>query len=134
MDLIWKSYWGKTSTGIFWVVLVVIMLVGFIITNAISACHHLHYVIKFVSDLLQVGGFLRVLQFPPPKKIPPRYDTITLTLTSKFILWYNMCSNSIFRISLAGSNCLYWGNNPVMLGWLLSLSHVKLNFLSNSQI
>ena len=24
-----------------------------------------HYVIKFVSDLLQVGGFLRVLQFPP---------------------------------------------------------------------
>jgi hypothetical protein len=25
-----------------------------------------HYVIKFVSDLRQVGGFLRVLQFPPP--------------------------------------------------------------------
>ena len=27
-----------------------------------------HYVIKFVSDLRQVGGFLRVLQFPPPNK------------------------------------------------------------------
>ena len=26
------------------------------------------YVIKFVSDLLQVGGFLRVLRFPPPIK------------------------------------------------------------------
>ena len=25
-----------------------------------------HYVIKFVSDLQQVGGFLRVLRFPPP--------------------------------------------------------------------
>jgi len=25
-----------------------------------------HYVIKFVSDWRQVGGFLRVLQFPPP--------------------------------------------------------------------
>jgi len=25
-----------------------------------------HYVIKFVSDLRQVGGFLRVLWFPPP--------------------------------------------------------------------
>ena len=25
-----------------------------------------HYVIKFVSDLRQVGGFLRVLRFPPP--------------------------------------------------------------------
>ena len=25
-----------------------------------------HYVIKFVSDLRQVGGFLLVLRFPPP--------------------------------------------------------------------
>jgi hypothetical protein len=25
-----------------------------------------HYVVKFVSDLLQVCGFHRVLQFPPP--------------------------------------------------------------------
>ena len=24
-----------------------------------------HYVIKFVSDLRQVGGYLRVLRFPP---------------------------------------------------------------------
>jgi hypothetical protein len=28
-----------------------------------------HYVIKFVSDLRQVGGFLRVLLFPPPIKL-----------------------------------------------------------------
>jgi hypothetical protein len=50
------------------------MLVGFITTYAISAYHHYrrefeprsyeayliqHYVIKFVSDLRQVGGFLR---------------------------------------------------------------------------
>jgi hypothetical protein len=28
-----------------------------------------HYVIKFVSDLRQVGGFLRVLRFPPPIKL-----------------------------------------------------------------
>ena len=28
-----------------------------------------HYVIKFVSDLRQVNGFLRVLQFPPPIKL-----------------------------------------------------------------
>jgi hypothetical protein len=27
------------------------------------------YVIKFVSDLRQVGGFLRVLRFPPPIKL-----------------------------------------------------------------
>jgi hypothetical protein len=28
-----------------------------------------HYVLKFVSDLQQVGGFLRVLWFPPPMKL-----------------------------------------------------------------
>jgi hypothetical protein len=28
-----------------------------------------HYVIKFVSDLWQVGGFLWVLRFPPPIKL-----------------------------------------------------------------
>jgi len=52
------------------------MVVGFTTTYAIGAYHHWccwfesrsgrgvqHYVIKFVSDLLQVGGFLR---FPPP--------------------------------------------------------------------
>jgi len=28
-----------------------------------------HYVIKFVSDLRQDGGFLRVIRFPPPIKL-----------------------------------------------------------------
>ena len=28
-----------------------------------------HYVIKFVSDLRQVGVFLRVIRFPPPIKL-----------------------------------------------------------------
>ena len=31
-----------------------------------------YYVIKFVSDLLKVGGFLRVLRFP----LPPQYNRI----------------------------------------------------------
>jgi hypothetical protein len=33
-----------------------------------------HYVIKFVSDLRQVGGLLWVLPFPSPIKLT--YDTI----------------------------------------------------------
>ena len=60
------------------------MVVGFTTTYTISAYHHWsshfesrsaevfsiqHYVIKFVSDLRQVGGFLRVLRFPPPIKL-----------------------------------------------------------------
>ena len=57
------------------------MVVGFATTYAIGACHHWcefesrsgrgvqHYVIKFVSDLRQVGDFLRVIRFPPPIKL-----------------------------------------------------------------
>jgi hypothetical protein len=30
-----------------------------------------HYVNKFVSDLWQIGGFLRVFTFPPPIKLTP---------------------------------------------------------------
>ena len=33
-----------------------------------------HYVIKFVNDLRQVGGFLWVLRFPPPIKLIPQYN------------------------------------------------------------
>jgi hypothetical protein len=58
------------------------MVVGFTITNAISAYHYWccefesrsgrgvqHYVIKFVSDLRQVSGVLQVLWFSPPIKL-----------------------------------------------------------------
>ena len=37
-----------------------------------------HYVIKFVSDLQQVGGFLQVLRFPPPIKL-----TVTIFSVNK---------------------------------------------------
>jgi hypothetical protein len=58
------------------------MIVGFTTTCAISATTNRslnpaygkvysiqHYVIKFVSDLRQVSGFLQVLRFPPPIKL-----------------------------------------------------------------
>ena len=38
-----------------------------------------HYVIKCVSDLKQVGGFLRVIQFLPPIKL-------TATISLKYIV------------------------------------------------
>ena len=68
-----KTYWGRRDC----------MVVRFITTYAIIAYHHWcyefefhsgevypiqHYVIKFVSNLWQVGGFLRVLRFLPPIK------------------------------------------------------------------
>jgi hypothetical protein len=57
------------------------MVIWFATTYVVSAYHHQrsvfeyssgwvysiqHYVIKFVSDLWPVGGFPRVLRFPPP--------------------------------------------------------------------
>jgi hypothetical protein len=58
------------------------MVIGLTTTYAIGAYHHYccefesrsgrgvqHYVIKFVNDLRQVGGFLRVLRFPPSIKL-----------------------------------------------------------------
>jgi hypothetical protein len=60
------------------------LVIWFITIWAISAYHHQrceieprtgevysvqHYVIKFVSDLRQVSGFLWLLRFPPPIKL-----------------------------------------------------------------
>ena len=65
------------------------VLVGFITTYAIGAYHHQrcelvsqpgegysiqHYVIKFVSDLRQVSGFLRVLRFPSSIKLTAKIE------------------------------------------------------------
>ena len=57
-----------------------------------------HYVIKFVSDLRQVGGFLRVLWFPPPNKtdchditeilLKVVLNAIALTLPPPFSMQY----------------------------------------------
>jgi hypothetical protein len=60
-----------------------------------------HYVIKFISDSRQVGGFLRVFRFPPSIKLTVHditeillkvaLSTITLTLyTCK--LWHFICN------------------------------------------
>ena len=68
------------------------MVVGFTTTYVISAYHHWcyvfesrpgrgvqHYVMKFVSDLRQVSGFLRVLRFPPSIKLT---SVLTMTVLS----------------------------------------------------
>jgi hypothetical protein len=41
-----------------------------------------HYMIKVVSDLQHIGGFLRVIRFPPPIKLTTTkaYKDITNTL------------------------------------------------------
>jgi hypothetical protein len=58
------------------------MMVGFITTYDISAYHRSgevysiqQYVMKFVSELRQVNGFLRVPRFPLSIKLTPRYNS-----------------------------------------------------------
>ena len=68
------------------------MVVGFTSTYAIGAYHHWccefefrswsgvqHYVIKFISDLRQVGGFPRVIRFSSPQKTD-RHDITEILL------------------------------------------------------
>jgi hypothetical protein len=62
------------------------------------------YVIKFVSDLLQVGGFLRVLLFLPPIKL-----TVTI-FSTKIPKIHNLCKrkkkknfNLYIKINFGGS-------------------------------
>ena len=45
-----------------------------------------HYVMKFVSDLRQVGGFLRIFRFPPPIKLTA---TILLNLFESGVQHHN---------------------------------------------
>ena len=52
-----------------------------------------HYVLKFVNDLRQVGGFLRLLQFPPPIKL-------TTTITENGVKHQNP------KPSASGRGCL----------------------------
>ena len=49
-----------------------------------------HYVIKFVSDLRQISGFLRELPFPPPINWPPRYSWNIVESVIKHHIPYNL--------------------------------------------
>ena len=78
--------WNMSFSGIDFAAVSMIFRVKFGVVPAISAYYHWccefesrsgrgvqNYVIKFVSDLRQVGGFLRILRFPLPIKLT---DTI----------------------------------------------------------
>ena len=95
------------------------MVVGFMTTYAISAHHHWwcefeswsgrgeqHYVIKFVSDLRQVGGFLRVLHFPPPIKLTVKHQQTyrATALVFTFLLLYLHICITVIGMSSTNSN------------------------------
>ena len=83
-----------TVTSIFWTLQSVNITTKVLSSNLahVEVYSIQHYVRKFVSDFRQVGGFLRVLQFPPPIKllslditeISLKVALNTTTLTLKF--------------------------------------------------
>ena len=68
-----------------------------------------HYVIEFVSDLRQIGGFLRVLRFLPPIKLTP---------TNKTPLKLKRYTTRIPPNNLAkGKQFLFYAKPVVLLTW-----------------
>jgi hypothetical protein len=59
------------SVGVFVIMIVVPITTKVVSSNPVNGEMYSmqHYVIKFASDLQQVGGFLRVLRFPPSAKL-----------------------------------------------------------------
>ena len=72
-----------------------------------------HYVMKFVSDLRQVSGFLRVLRFPPPTA---RHKITEILL--------KMAINNINHLNETKSNRVMDLISKVMKWWYL---YIKLN-------
>ena len=64
-------WYGAFCKGVVVVVIVVPITTKVVSSNPVHGKVYSiqHYEIKFVSDLRQVSGFLRVLRFPPPIKL-----------------------------------------------------------------
>ena len=76
-----------------------------------------HYVIKFVSDLRQFSGFLRILQFPPSIKLT------TMTITGKLL---KVALNTINHKPIL--NKIWW-----LKYWYIFLLATQILFLTFNQ-
>jgi hypothetical protein len=54
-------------------------------------CSIQFYVIKFICDLREVGGFLRVLQFPPPIKLTAMMGRWNIVESGVKLDYHNLC-------------------------------------------
>ena len=96
-----------------------------------------HYMIKFVSDLRQVSGFLRVFRFPPSKKIDSRSHDITKILLKLALNTINQptfyTENFIILESFIFQEIhvfFYTCNKMLMYIWQGTVSYVELIFLT----
>ena len=131
------------------------MVVGFATTYAISACHHWwcesesrsrrgvqHCVIKFVSHLRQVGGFHRVLRFPPSIKLTSSSSSSSSSnrvQSSNWVLLSHYCPYwSIYTTNDERFVFMEWYFNKKWLCFIFSIYQftniVRFNSNKNSSI
>ena len=85
-----------------------------------------HYVIKIVSDLRQIGGFLR---FPPPINWPPRYNWNIVESGIKYHIPHNQTNNILyilrFHLSFFTYKSCFKSYVPVYI-WHIAISNKSL--------
>ena len=84
-----------------------------------------HYVIKFVSDLWQVCGFLRVHWLPSPINWPPRYNWNIVESGFEYHIPFNLFSSYIMasRFSCRDSLSKKTFSFHLNIEWLLKEHH-----------
>jgi len=91
-----------------------------------------HYMIKFVSDLRQVGGFLRVLWFLPPINIT---EILLKVVLNTIILTLTKCNDSSILITIISWDYLNLSLTKEYIGDVIILTLViKYNQCCNMWI
>ena len=80
-----------------------------------------HFVHKFISDLRQVGGFCRVLRFPPPIEV-------TVTIYSVFEILLKVALSIITQHKIARRKQMKWRLE------VIQISSERINYLSSREI
>ena len=104
-----------------------------------------HYVIKFVSDLQQIGGFLWVLRFPSPIKLTAAIIEILLKMALNTInqtkplayLFSFLCCVFLFSLSLFYVLCIqccpcFWAVHSWLPKWF-SLTFILKNISGENE-
>ena len=77
-----------------------------------------HYVIKFVSDLWQIGDFLRVLWFPPPIELKYCIKHHKPTNINQPFIWSKYFHSELQPLNLNTKPCLWFQLFKFLIQWV----------------
>jgi hypothetical protein len=94
-----------------------------------------HYVIKFVSELWQVGGFLRLIRFPAPKKAYCHYiDEILLKVALNTITLSSLDKMYPQEIKYIPQKCMNFRIYAKIVLWNHRLATIHWQTLSHNDV